>query len=218
MPGQTLNFIRMENKMTLHRALSELKLIDAKIAKTIESIEPSGISQKGKLVNNYYTNDDFEKSAKSNLQSVLDLIKRKSQLKSAIVNANSVTSMKVAGEEMTIAEAINMKQAIVAKKLLVQSIERKHNNAKAIAEKSNKQVEDNALRLASAALQKDNVKINEGDAVAITEPYLEKNLFSVVDPLDAENLVKKLSDEISDFESDVDSALSEINALTYITI
>lgn len=204
--------------MTLHRALSELKLIDAKIAKTIESIEPSGISQKGKLVNNYYTNDDFEKSAKSNLQSVLDLIKRKSQLKSAIVNANSVTSMKVAGEEMTIAEAINMKQAIVAKKLLVQSIERKHNNAKAIAEKSNKQVEDNALRLASAALQKDNVKINEGDAVAITEPYLEKNLFSVVDPLDAENLVKKLSDEISDFESDVDSALSEINALTYITI
>lgn len=218
MPGQTLNFIRMENKMTLHRALSELKLIDAKIAKTIESIEPSGISQKGKLVNNYYTNDDFEKSAKSTLQSVLDLIKRKSQLKSAIVNANSVTSMKVAGEEMTIAEAINMKQAIVAKKLLVQSIERKHNNAKAIAEKSNKQVEDNALRLASAALQKDNVKINEGDAVAITEPYLEKNLFSVVDPLDAENLVKKLSDEISDFESDVDSALSEINALTYITI
>lgn len=204
--------------MTIHRALSELKLIDAKIEKTIESIHPSGIAQKGKLVNMHYDRAEFEKQAKANYDSVLALIDRKGKIKSAIVNANSVTELTVAGKKMTIADAINLKQAMQIKTKFANSLEQKHNGTKATAEKTNKQIEENALRLASAALQKDNVKINDGDAVAITEPYLEKNLFHLVDPLAVENKIAEIKTEILEFESEVDSALSEINAITYITI
>lgn len=207
-----------KTKMTIHRALSELKLIDARIEKAISAIEPTGVTQKDKLVNQFYNKDDFEKKAKANFQSVNDLIERKNKIKSAIVNANGITQVEINGEKMTIADAINFKQVIDFKKKLIATLEQKHRNAKAIAEKNNKQVEDNALRLAEAALQKDNVKINDGDAVAITEPYLTKNQFHLVDPLKIDELVEKLQIEVNDFETEVDAVLSEINAVTLIEI
>lgn len=67
-------------KMTIHRALSELKLIDAKIEKQINELIPSGVYQKGKLVEGYITEADFEKSAKSKFDSVNDLIERKNKI------------------------------------------------------------------------------------------------------------------------------------------
>ncbi len=205
-------------KMTIHRALSELKLIDARIEKAIAAIEPTGITQKDKLVNQFYKKEDFEKEAKAKFQSVNDLIERKNKIKSAIVKANGITQVEINGEKMTIADAINFKQIIGFKKNLITTLEQKHQKAKATAEQKNKEVEDNALRLAEAALQKDNVKINDGDAVAITEPYLTRNLFHLVDPLKVEELVEKLQTEVNDFESEVDAVLSEINAVTVIEI
>lgn len=206
------------DKMTIHRALSELKVIDSRIEKAISAIEPTGVAQKDKLVDQLYKKEDFEKGAKAKFQSVSDLIDRKIKIKSAIVKANAVTQVEINGEKMTIAEAINFKQVIDLKKELIASLEQKHRNAKARVEKKNKEVEDNALRLAEAALQKDNVKINDGDAVAITEPYLTKNQYHLIDPLKVDKLLEKLQTEVLDFESEVDAVLSEINAITVIEI
>lgn len=205
-------------KMTIHRALAELKLIDSRIEKGINSVEPTGLMQDGKLVNGFYKKDEFEKEANAKLQSVTDLIDRKNAIKSAITKANGTTMVEIAGKQMTISDAINYKTVIGFKKLLIKQLVNKHNQAKAQVEKNNKQVDDNALRLAEAALQKDNVKINDGDAVAITEPYLKKNRFSLVDPLGIEKLSVKLQEEVDEFEAEVDAVLSEINALTQIEI
>jgi hypothetical protein len=206
------------DKMSIHRALSELKMIDARIEKAILAIEPTGVTQKDKLVNQFYKREDFEKEAKSKLQSVNDLIERKNKIKSAIVKANSVTLVEINGNKMTIADAINFKHVIEFKKKLISTLEHKHRNAKATVERNNKQVTDNALKLAEAALQKDNVKIGDNDAVAITEPYLDKNQYHIVDPLDVDKLVETLQIEVSNFECEVDAVLSEINAITNIEI
>jgi hypothetical protein len=205
-------------KMTLHRALAELKLIDSKIDKAITSVEPSGIMQKDKLVNGFYEKDSFEKEAKSKLQSVADLIDRKFIIKSAVVKANSTTFVEIAGKKMSISDAINFKGIVEFKKTLIGQLKARHAQAKTKVEQKNKVVDDNALKLAEAALQKDNVKINEGDAVAITEPYIEKNRFLLVDPLDVEQKVELLENEVNQFETEIDAVLSEINALTVIEI
>lgn len=207
-----------KQKMTIHRALAELKTIDSKIEKAITQIEPTGIYQDGKLVNNFYKREDFEKDAKAKLQSVNDLIDRKNKIKTAIVKANGITQVKINNHEMTIADAINFKQVIEFKRKLILTLELKHKSAKANAEQNNNKVDENALRLAEAALQKDNVKINDGDAVAITEPYLKKNRFHLLDPLNVEQLINALEQEVEDFESEVDAVLSEINAITLIEI
>lgn len=205
-------------KMTIHRALAELKLIDARIESAIGSIEPTGCMQKDKPVNLYHKPEDFEKNAKAKFQSVNDLIERKTKIKSSIVRANGVTQVEISGVKMTIADAINYKGVVLFKKNLIATLKSKHASAKAFTEKNNAQVEANALRLAEAALQKDNVKINDSDALAITEPFLEKNRFMLVDPLKVDELVEKLTNEVNAFETEVDAVLSEINAITTIEI
>lgn len=203
-------------KITIHRALSELKLIDARISKLIGSIEPSGAMQKGKLVNNFYEKSAFESDAKSKYQSFVDLVSRKSKIKSAIVSTNSTTKVVIDGVTMTIADAITNKTTIQVKRDFIDTLKRKHNTVKASIERSNKQVEDKALQIAQVALQKDNVKLQDSDATNVTTHYIDANIFSLVDPLQVESLVDKMEREIDGFESEVDSVLSEINAVTYI--
>lgn len=203
-------------KLTIHRALSELKLIGAKIEKSIEELIPSGILQAGKLVNGHYQKEDFEKTAKEKFQSVNALIERRNKIKSAVVKANGLTEVQVAGNTMTIADAINLKAVIGFKKQLIDRLRKQHNSAKANLEKNNAQVDANALKLAEVALGKQGIKIGDNDAQAVIEPYLKANKFELVNPLDAEKKIEELEKSVGDFEAEVDAVLSEINAVTFI--
>ena len=203
-------------RVTIHRALSELKLIGARIQKGIDDLTPSGIVQKDKLVNGVYKRDDFEKKARESFQSTIDLIDRKNKIKSAIVKANGETKVTIAGVSMTIADAINFKTSIVHKKALIDSLRKKHNQSKSHLEKNNTTVESNALGLAQAALGKKEVKIGDNDAQAVMEPYLKANIFELVDPIGVEDKIASMEKKISDFEAEVDAVLSEINAITII--
>ena len=53
---------------------------------------------------------------------------------------------------------------------------------------------------------------------AIVEPFVKRNEFHLVDPLNIENKIRELEKEVDDFELEVDAALSEINAITTIEI
>lgn len=203
-------------KMTIHRALSELKLIDAKIEKQINEVVPTGIYQKGKLVNGYLQETDFEKTAKSKYDSVTDLITRKNQIKSAIVNANGKTMVSVAGKEMAIADAINFKAVIKFKKKLIQTLKERHRQAVGELNKANEQVNGNVQRILEATFGKENVKVGDKDVEAVSKPYLEANQFHLFDPLKVDDTVQVLEKEVSEFEAEVDAVLSEINAVTII--
>lgn len=207
-----------KQKMTIHRALSELKLIDAKIEKQINDILPTGIYQKGKLVNGFIQSEEFEKSAKSKFDSTNDLITRKNQIKSAIVNANGKTMVSVAGKEMTIADAINFKNIIKFKKQLVESLKFKHNQAVANLNRNNEQVQKNVQAILEATFGKENVKVGKDDVEAVRKPYLEANEFNLFDPLKVSETVENIEKEVSEFEAEVDAVLSEINATTFIEI
>jgi len=203
-------------KMTIHRALSELKLIDAKIEKQINEVLPSGILQKGKLVNGYIQETEFEKAAKSKYDSVNDLINRKNQIKSAIVAANGVTQVKVAEKQMTIADAINFKAVIKFKKKLIETLKQRHKQAVGELNKHNEAVNQNVQRILEATFGKENVKVGKEDVEAVRKPYLEANEFHLFDPLKVDETVEKLEKEVSEFEAEVDAVLSEINAITII--
>lgn len=205
-------------KLTIHRALSELKLIGAKITKGIDELNPSGTQQGNRLVNGVYEKAEFEKNTLSGFQSVMDLIERRNKIKSAIVQANGKTKVTVAKKEMTIADAINLKAVVVYRKTLAENLKNKHNKQKAIVEKTNAQVDTNALQLAAAALQKQNVKIGDDDVQKVIAPYVEANKVVLVDPLQVEKRVKELEDDLSAFEAEVDAVLSEINAVTFIEL
>jgi len=208
-------------KMTIHRALSELKLIDARIEKAINVIEPTGLMQVDKPVNGFYTKEDFEGDVKAKYQSVTDLIDRKNAIKSAIVKANGITTVDVGEKTMTIADAINFKAVIVVKTNLIDRLTKKHNATKAKFTQENDRVYNVALENAKIMIGKqgdDRVKPNDEDVKNIIEPFVKRNEFHLVDPLKVEDLIENLQNEVDEFESEVDAVLSEINAITVIEI
>lgn len=205
-------------KMTIHRALSELKLADAKIAKQISELEPVGFHQKDKKIFNHIDKDEFEKSAKGKYDSIMDLIARKNKIKSAIVKANGETMVKIAGREMTIADAINFKAIIRFKQALAAQLRGKHMGAVAQLNKNNEIIEKNVQMLLESAFGKENVAVKKDDADSIRTPYMSANEFHLFDPLSAIAKADALDTEIADFTAEVDAVLSESNAITLISI
>jgi hypothetical protein len=207
-----------KQKMTIHRALSELKLIDSKIEKQIYEIVPSGIYQKGKLINNYVKEEDFSASAKSKFDSVNDLIARKNAIKSAIVEANGVTKVKISEKEMTIADAINFKAVVKFKKKLIETLKARQQQAVAQLNQQNAIVEQNVQRILEATFGKENVKAGKDDVESVRKPYMDANEFHLFDPLKVAEKVEAMEKEVGDFEMEVDAVLSEINAVTFIEV
>jgi hypothetical protein len=203
-------------KMTIHRGLAELKLIDARIQKQIEQTIPSGIKQKDKKVFNFIDEVDFVKNAQSGYDSVLALIDRKNKIKCAIVRKNAETTVKVNEENMTIADAINFKTLVQFKKQLIASMRQKHNKNLSDMEKNNTVVEQNCQKVLEVTFGKDNVKVQSSDIEAVKKPFMEQNQFILVDPLKIADRVNELEKAVMTFEAEVDAVLSEINAITII--
>lgn len=203
-------------KMTIHRALSELKLIDAKIEKAIAAVNPTGMHQKEKLINGQATQEAFAKDAQGYYDSALDLMSRKTAIKSAIVQSNGVTQVTVGGKQMSVADAINAKAIIKFKKKLIETLSGRHRSVLAGINNNNSMVQQNCQKLLEAALGKDAVKAGKEDVEAISKPYLSANEFHLFDPIKVEDKIKTLEKEMGDFEADVDAVLSESNAITFI--
>jgi len=204
--------------MSLHRALAELKLLDSRIERGINSIVPIGVQQAGRKVNQHYEQKEFENGVKADFQSVTDLIARRQLIKSAIVQANAQTDITIGGVTYKIAEAINQKILIDSKKRFVMKLSTELSRAKAVVEKNNTTVDNNALSVAQTTLNRENVKATDEDALKIIETFVKQNAFNLVDPLNLEDKIKAMTDEIESFESHIDSALSEANATTFIEI
>lgn len=205
-------------KMTIHRALSELKLIDARIEKQTEELVATGIHQKGKLIARYITEAEFEAVSKSKFQSITDLIARKTAIKSAIVQANGVTRVTVAGKEMTVADAINFKAVVKFKKALIEKLKASHRASLAGMNKENAVVEQNVQNILLATFGKENVTVSAKDMDAVRVPYIEANEWHIFDPLKVPETVEAMEKEVSEFEAEVDATLSESNAVTFITL
>lgn len=207
-----------KQRMTIHRGLSELKTLDDRLNKAAAAIEPSGIMQKEKKVNQHHDKKEFEDTAKADLQSFNDLLKRKNDIKSAIVASNGITEVKIGEKTMTVADAITAKDTVKFRKLICDKLEGKHRLATANLNKNNEQINANADQLALATVGGDKTKVDGEQALNIRKTYIENNEFLLVDPLKVDELVKGIREEITAFESEVDAVLSESNAVTFIEV
>ncbi len=208
-------------KMTIHRGLAELKLIDSKIEKQILQFEGLGIKQKDKPVRTntvVVSQDDFENKAKSSYDSIMSLIKRKSEIKAAIVAINTETLVKINDMEMSIADAITHKSNISLIKQFIAKMRSNHTQVTGALNNNQNVTDTNLQKLLEASFGKDNTKVSKEDIDNISKPFLDNNTWTLVDPLKLSEKIEKLDKEVSNFEMEVDAVLSEINAVTYIEI
>ncbi len=204
-------------KMTITRALVELKTLNKRIMNAIDNLIPVTIVTGKNVPRGFTTREDFEKDVKAKYESVNALIDRRKQIKSKIVTANAVTEVEIAGAKMTIAEAIERKSSIALEKSLLGRLSEKYASNLKVHEQAEFKCNDQLQRLLEVNFGKDS-KAKSEEIDAISKPYLENNAPRFIDPLDVKKKIEELANEISKFEAEVDVVLSEANAKTEIEI
>ena len=205
-------------KISITRGLSELKILKNRYEREIRDAKLIGVSVAGKMVNPYtsYKPEDFEAQAKSGFQSLTSLEKRIIEIKTKIDQSNFVTKVKVAGEEMTVLEAIEMKNFVDLKEqrlLLLKRQLREARNSFEEAEKKNRErIEKNVADQTAAGTKDAALEAKVKESIENLYPL------ALIDPIKVEEEIKKEEKFLEDFKGEVDFVLSESNSLTYIEI
>jgi hypothetical protein len=211
-------------KMTVHKALAELKIIDNRIN--------NAIAEGSYVVANKHSNEkiggktinDYKEHMKASHQKVCDLIARRNAIKRAVVLSNANTKVKVGNDEFTVAEAIEMKNhgmefkatflRTVAYQNQVAQTELNRNSGDAIE----KRAEQYVLSVIQAQPKDAKMAIDSDAMQALRKDYIKNNTYDLIDPLNVNKIIEELTDEINEFNTEVDAALSVSNALTVIEI
>jgi hypothetical protein len=206
-------------KMNVHKALCELKILDDRIPKAINACKFVALKKVASKQVLSQGVEDFKETEKANLAKAMDLMRRREAIKRAVVLSNAITKVIVAGNEYTVAEAIELKNhGLDWKRKLRESLGYSIRMAEANLEATNAEAERKAdAHVQGIANGKD---IRAEEIKSIREGYLAGVLVEIVDtvPGGAKEMLKKLDDEINAFMVEVDSALSTSNALTELTI
>lgn len=201
-------------KMTITEGLAELKLLDSRIRKAINT-EFIWAAKKADMTEEQ--NKKYREVAEGNYASVTELIKNRNAIKSAIVKSNAVTMVKVNGSEMTVAEAIERKSAIEYERSLLCSFRDQFAGTKNTVERQNARVQERIDSMLSQIASSGKNDIAEAQKI-MSETYMANNGWGMFDPLDLSEKIKALDEQIDGFEKDVDIALSMSNAITTIEI
>ena len=210
----------MNEKMLVTEGLNELKTLNARIMRDIQKAEfIVGAKNVEKNAKPGKTKEDFSKEAKASMQSIEDLIARRERIKAAIIASNAVTEVEIAGQKMTVAKAIETKDSITYKQMLLEIMEEQYKKAVELVDKKNRAVDEKIDDLVATAYGKEGKeKVSENDYEAIAKPYKAANEYGFVDPLDLKKRIDDLHSFIDEFKSTVDSKLQISNCITVIEI
>lgn len=204
-------------KMTIHRALTELKNLNERIEKATNSATYVKANKKSNTKIDGSTLEDYEKSIVASYDKVVGLINRRNAIKSAIVDSNSKVEVEIAGNRMTVAEAIERKVSIHFDGNLISAMKRELRTELSKLNKENEELPRKLEAYLTVTLgSKDQHK--QSDVEAHTESFMQRNTYELVDPIGIKEKIEKLEDQINGFMVEVDSVLSESNAVTFIEI
>lgn len=208
-------------QISITRALTEVKHLNDRINRST-GMQFVG-NARGKdafkvVLGNNQSVVDVENIFKQNLQSALDLISRRDLLKRKIVESNSATKVTVAGETMSVSEAIEKKASIQYKINLLQSLRQQYQQALNVSEQHNAKLYQEIDNAVQQAYSNDKGKVDAEQYEAVAKPRLQRNEVSVIDSIKAQEVIKKIDEEISAFVSEIDFILSESNAKTLIEV
>lgn len=204
--------------MTVHEALSELKMLDRRVTRKINDAVFCLANRHSNTKINGQTIDEYKASAAESYQSIQDLIKRRAAIRNELSKSNATATVTIAGKEYTVAEAIEMKKSgIDLLQHLATSMGAALSTATRTIKTENGQLEDKADRYLQNMFGAKE-KTNAADLNNAREAYISANTVEMIDPLGIEKELSDLNDKIETFEHEVDSKISVSNALTTITI
>ena len=209
-----------EETINIHKALCELKILDDRIRRTIDTASFMVAANKSAEQVEGMSKEDYAKNAKAADQKIKDLINRRSAIKRAIVLSNATTEVTVAGKAMTVAEAIDEKNnGIKLWKNYLDELTAEYKRAHYELERNSGENLQNKCEAYIHSLFGSSEKQVETDAIAaLKKDYLDTHEYVLIDPIKVASIMNSLQEYCDTFFAEVDSALSTSNALTTITI
>lgn len=204
--------------MTIHEALSELKMLDKRITAKIHDIKYCVANRHINTRIDGKTIDEYKQNVQSEYQAVTDLIRRRAAIRNALSRSNAYTTITVCGKEYTLAEAIEFKNSgLDLQRQMLNEMGYAFNTATAAVQRENDALEDRADKYVKD-LFGSKEKSNSEDIKNTRDAYVAANKFDLIDPLDINGEIERLSLFVDQFEHEIDSKISVSNALTTITI
>ena len=209
-------------KMTVHKALAELKTMDDRITKAIrDTTYVLAVKHSADKINGM-TVANFKERMRSGYQKASDLIARRDSMKRAVVLSNAITKVKVGNNEYTVAEAIEMKnhgmefRSAMLRQMNSEYVSAQNELARNSGETLEKKAEQYVLAVIAAQPKDSKMSVDSDAMKALRKTYIENNTYDLVDPMDIAKVIETLDAEINEFNAEVDAALSVSNALTVI--
>lgn len=203
-------------KLSIHKGLAELKLLDNKIYRKTNgnfcNVKKASHNKIGGV-----KVEDVEVDIQSNFDSVSDLIDRRMKIKSAIIKSNATTEVTIGEQTKTVAEWIDLKSSIDYKKSLLNTMLKQYKQAASNINKTNEKVDVDAENFVTNLYQDKN-SVDQQKIKDLKQDYIDKNKLELVDPIGIKTQIDKFQKEIEEFEMNIDFSLSESNAITIIEI
>lgn len=193
--------------------LVELKLLTKRINTAIANTQPISYTNGGVLASAEKDKDKFKADAKSSMDSVNGLIKRRMTLKSALVLSNATTKVTISGTEMTVAAAIERKDSIESERMYLNRLMEQYNtmtrNVESLTQRAQQEVDEQIKAMGA---------VNAELITQTRTSLLEQRKVELYDPHSLLKVIEELRNSIEKFEADVDVQLSISNAITEITV
>lgn len=204
----------MATKMTIHRALGEIKLYDKKI---VDLLDKDFVLASKKRIGKIHGIDveKYKEEMKANLQSLRALMRNRQILKSAIAKSNETTMVTIGGETMTVLDAIERKNFMNMRMSVVNTLKAQFNRA----DREVRAYEDNLQANLENYIKNTTKELNNKDLIdSLTESYKNLNEVVMIDPNNLRVVIEEMTKENDQFNTEVDYVLSESNSNTFIEV
>ena len=206
--------------ITVTDALAELTLLEKRITSATAALGNNAlitVVEVEKVPPGFRNRQEYETKARAALQRVDDLIARRRTIKRAIVLSNASTIVTVANEEMTVAEAIEMKHFIEYYQVVLATMQTAHKQTLKQYQVSQAKIKERLDKLALEVLGK-NESVGSDKYQSLADDFLAREGVELLDPTNLAEELERRQNFIEEFTSTVDRVLSISNARTMIEV
>lgn len=207
--------------MTVHEALSELKVLGSRIEKELASNAYILCNKHANTKIDGVTIADANEQMKASLQRVTDLINRRNAIKRAVTISNATTNVTLSKDNgstitMTVAELIEYRNVgITYLEKLLNTLSTQYNAVISSVKRHNDSICSDADRYVTQLFgNKDG--LSEDVIENTRKAYIEANTYDTLDPNKVLAKISELQSELDFYNTKVDAALSTSNAITVI--
>ena len=184
----------IQEVMTVHKALCELKMLDKRINESIMSAEFCRANKHSNVKIDGGTIAEYEAAAVSKYQSTMDMIVRRDAIKRAVVASNAATEVTIGGNRYTVADAVELRRhGLSYRRTLLQAMTLQLKRVRSTIEQKNG---EELTRAADKMVEvyygrQTDVKAITEEMKATREKFIEDNTYELLDPIRIENRIRE---------------------------